>query len=124
MKTTGDCGLNNRGQSILEYVILMIILIAAIAGLRTYVLYALQGQLNETRMTLLEQASPYDPAHKPTGVWRHDYTVALEYNSAQRIEAPVTNSQDPLDDAIGHRSIESTSDTLFQEQTGVLQAGQ
>ena len=109
-----------RGQSVLEYVILMIAVILAVTGLRSYARYAIQGRLEDARMTILDQASPYDAKQGADAFWMHRADLT-ERNAARLIEAPPTT--DPLGVAAARESVESTVSTSFQETTHVDQHG-
>lgn len=112
-----------RGQSALEYAIVMVIVIVALAGLRTYALYALQGRLNDSRIMLIDQTPSLDPKAGADSTW--SYTFEITPSQPETNEAVASEFQIPdLDGTpMTRHGIRTRSHTYFQEATAVTQNG-
>ena len=102
--------------------VLIVAVIAAVSGLRTYARYVLQGRLNDARMTLLDQVGPYDPQYGARSIWNHELDTK-ELSLGVPSAGPILNSADPADAARARLIVESVQDTRFQESTTVTQNG-
>ena len=112
-----------QGQSLLEYVILMVILIVAIAGLRSYLLYAFQGRLNESRMTMLGQTPAFDAKRGADATWEYFYEISPA-KPELTVVSPDTIKLAYVDGTIAtRRGVRTKTSSFFREESRVTQNG-
>lgn len=101
-----------RGQTLLEYALLIAAAVAGWAGMSLYLRYAMQGALNQTRVTLAGQASPMRPPDGSPVYYRWDYTDdEKEVSSGKVLVKQVTTGLGPTNRAVLNRII----DTHFRQ---------
>ena len=99
--------LASKGQSTLEYAVLIVVIIAALIAMQVYLKRGVQGRMRESSDQIGEQ---FSPGYTESNRVRHTYTNSLETTTAYDT---TTQIQNQYQNVVGFENVMSASNEYW-----------